>query len=130
MDMDMEKAKSLACKILDSAAMMRGIHKGGYVDVRCMYITQEAIAMNSTVLEYPSRMLESGVGVRVLLNGCWGFSSFPDLNQPMAVLEDKAKKALGEAIELAKVAKRVSAGRITLAPLAHGPEVSRWETPC
>jgi len=129
MDMDMEKAKSLARKILDSAAMTRGIRKGGYVDVRCMYVTQEAVAMNSTVVEYPNRMRESGVGIRVLLDGCWGFASFPDLNQPMAVLESKAKKALKEAIELARVSKRVSAVRITLAPLANGPEVSHWETP-
>ncbi|MBI1888553.1 MAG: TldD/PmbA family protein [Candidatus Spechtbacteria bacterium] len=128
--MDMEKAKKLAHKILDSAAMIRGIKKGGYVDVRCMYVAQEAIAMNSTLVEYPNCMRESGVGIRVLLNGCWGFASFPDLNQPMAVLESKAEKALKEAIELARVAKRVSQGRITLAPLLHGAEVSRWETPC
>lgn len=130
MELDMEKAKILAQRILEAAALKPEIRKRGYIDVRCMRVTQENLAMSSEIVERPKRAFVSGMGIRVLINGCWGFASFPDLDQPLNVLEEQARRALQKAIQLARVGARVSREKITLAPLTRPEETACWATPC
>lgn len=127
MDAREEKAKKLALAILDAAAF-RGAE---YADVRIfLNDAQETISMHGESVEDPACAFNSGVGIRVLLKGAWGFASFPNFDQPMKFLNSQARKTLHEAIQLAKEAARISRTGIVLAPLEKQAEEMRWEMPC
>ena len=127
MDARQERAQRLAVAILDAAAF-RGVD---YADVRIfLNDTQEAIFMNAGIVEEPRFSAHSGVGIRVLHKGAWGFSSFPNFDQPIRILGKDARKALTEAMQLAKEAARASGARIVLAPVEKLAETVHWEMPC
>ncbi|MFY9458103.1 MAG: TldD/PmbA family protein [Candidatus Spechtbacterales bacterium] len=127
MDARQERAQKLAIAILDAAAF-RGVD---YADVRIfLHDTQETIFMNAGVVEEPRFGVQSGVGIRVLHKGAWGFSSFPNLDRPIKMLNKDARKALAEAMQLAKEAARASGVRIVLAPIEKLKEEIFWEMPC
>ena len=127
MDAREEKAKKLALAILDAAAF-RGVD---YADVRIfLHDTQEAIFMNAGIVEEPRFSVQSGVGIRVLHKGAWGFSSFPNFDQPIKMLSRDARKSLTEAMQLAKEAARASGVGIVLAPVEKLKEEIFWEMPC
>jgi TldD protein len=126
MDAREEKAKKLALGILDAAAF-RGAE---YADVRIfLRDAEEKISMNGGYVEDPTCVFITGVGIRVLFKGAWGFASFPNFDQPLKVLTQEARRALGEAIQLAKEAARASGVKITLAPMEKQAEEICWEMP-
>ncbi len=56
----------------------------GYADVRVVNTTQERLVVRNGVVETLSTDESLGFGVRVLVNGCWGFASSHDVT-PMEV---------------------------------------------
>ncbi|GAB5472873.1 MAG: TldD/PmbA family protein [Maribacter sp.] len=63
-----------------------------------------------------------GIGIRVIVNGTWGFASTND------VTEDGIKKATGQAVAIAKANSKFQKEPVVLAPVSGQGEVS-WKTP-
>lgn len=128
MDARQEKAQRLATAILDAAAF-RGVE---YADVRIFLDDlQEKISMSvGVVVTAPEYCSDSGVGIRVLFRGAWGFSSFPNFHQPLKALNSQALRCLKEAMGLARDAAYAPEERIVLAPLQKLSEQVSWEAPC
>jgi len=79
-------------RALDTADHL-GAH---YADVRVVERRNEGLTVKNGALEAATSNVSSGFGVRVLVNGAWGFSS-------SAVLEPgEADRIAGEAIEIAR----------------------------
>ncbi len=82
-----------------------------YADVRKVTKQTQPILLRNGKVDNISFTDSTGVGVRVMVNGAWGFAA-------TAVIEEKALlKALEEAIALAKASARVQAQPIDLKPL-------------
>lgn len=63
-----------------------------------------------------------GIGVRVIANGTWGFSSTNDVS------EDGIKKATEQAVAIAKANSKIQKEPVVLAPVPSYGEVT-WKTP-
>ncbi|MGY3793457.1 TldD/PmbA family protein [uncultured Aquimarina sp.] len=63
-----------------------------------------------------------GIGIRVIVNGTWGFASTNSVN------EDGIKKATDQAVAIAKANSKIQKEEVKLAPVASHGEVS-WKTP-
>ena len=84
----------------------------GYGEVRYHHRIHTAIeARNSTLTKVEHRTL-SGAGVRVLVDGCWGFVSTNDVS------ETGLKRALFEAETAAKTGAALRKTKVNLAPAA------------
>ncbi|WP_298545914.1 TldD/PmbA family protein [uncultured Aquimarina sp.] len=63
-----------------------------------------------------------GIGIRVIVNGTWGFAS------TNSVTEDGIKKATDQAVAIAKANSKIQKEEVKLAPVKSHGEVS-WKTP-
>lgn len=63
-----------------------------------------------------------GIGIRVIVNGTWGFASTNSVN------EDGIKKATDQAVAIAKANSKIQKEEVKLAPVASHGEVT-WKTP-
>ncbi len=124
--MDRILARQLADDALDLAEKLGA----SYADVR-MYLNDngENISVKNDVIESVNYERDSGMGVRVLKNGAWGFSSFSDLSINRIVCRKRLLAAVCEAIELAVVSARLRSFPIELAPLENMPLIAEYETP-
>ncbi|MBM3253407.1 MAG: TldD/PmbA family protein, partial [Candidatus Omnitrophica bacterium] len=77
-----------------------------YADLRCVECEEEAIVVQNTYVDNISNRTSSGVGIRVLFNGFWGFSSTFFLTKE--TLYETADKA----IELARLSSTLGKKRI------------------
>lgn len=93
-----------------------------YADARIgRYLNQYVFTREDKVQNV--RNTESfGVGIRVIANGTWGFSSTND------VTEDGIKKATQYAVSIAKANSKIQKEPVVLAPVQGHGEVS-WKTP-
>jgi len=112
-------------KELADAALNTAKSKGAsYADVRIgRYLNQAVITREQRVLNVGNS--ESyGVGVRVLVNGCWGFAATNE------VTKDGVAKAADRAVAVAKANASANIGGkpVQLAPQQGYGEVS-WKTP-
>lgn len=114
--MDQIAARKLADDALDLAEKLGA----SYADVR-MYLNDvsEDILVKNDVVESVGHGSDSGIGVRVLKNGAWGFSSFSDLSMKRTVCHKRLLAAVCEAIELATVSAKLRSFPIELAPLGN-----------
>ncbi|HZA23054.1 MAG TPA: TldD/PmbA family protein [Dehalococcoidia bacterium] len=62
---------------LFSALDLAKVKGAQYADVRLVNIAQERLVVRNGVVDTLSKDQSSGFGVRVLVNGCWGFASSP-----------------------------------------------------
>jgi len=93
----------------------------GYADVRYVEGRSEAITVQDERVEDLESGSTRGVGVRVLVDGCWGFAA-------TAVLDEASLAATGKlAVEIARAAARLQNERVRLAPVE--PVVGTWATP-
>ncbi|HEX5039708.1 MAG TPA: TldD/PmbA family protein [Candidatus Limnocylindria bacterium] len=84
--------KDLIDRALDAA--QRG--GAGYADVRVVERENEGLTVKNGALEAASSNRSAGLGIRVLVDGAWGFSS-------SALLEpDEAERVAREALEIAR----------------------------
>lgn len=93
-----------------------------YADARYVSTTQEPVSLESDGAPRASVSKSAGLGLRVLVDGAWGFSATPYLDQRS--LERTAE----EAVKIAEASSRWRDGDgVSLAPLE--PLRARWQTP-
>jgi TldD protein len=103
--------KELADAALDQARALGAQH----ADFRVERIRGQLIALSDGRLQSLSDGDDSGLAVRVVVDGTWGFASAVDLTA------DAARTAARQAVEVARVAAAMNTERIELAPEpAHG----------
>jgi TldD protein len=103
--------KELADAALDQARALGAQH----ADFRVERIRGQRIALSDGRLQSLSDGDDSGLAVRVVVDGTWGFASAVDLTA------DAARTAARQAVEVARVAAAMNTERIELAPEpAHG----------
>ena len=79
-----------------------------HVDVRIERTRTGYLSLRDAKPETQSDESNLGIGVRVIVNGAWGFASSPDLSN------DTAKKLALSAVAMAKTSKPLSTDEIKL----------------
>lgn len=110
--------RELAEKALD-AATRRGVT---YADVRVEEARERHISTKNGEPGHIGYYESAGVGIRVLADGCWGFSATDDLST--AGIE----KAASLAIEIARAGTLARQFSVSLAP--EDAHVAEWVSPC
>ncbi len=112
-----------AKKVLADIALQAATSAGAsYADVRIgRYLNQYLFTRESRVQNIVNTQ-SSGVGVRVIAGGTWGFAATSDMSAGAVV------EAALSAVALAKANARVQSRPVQLAPVAPAGEVS-WATP-
>ncbi len=109
--------RDLTSRALDTATALGA----SYADVRVVRRLEESINIKSGRLEGVSAGESEGFGVRVLVDGAWGFAASHHLGM------DEADRVAGEAVRIAKASATALRNPVELdgRPPAHG----RYETP-
>jgi TldD protein len=96
--------------------------KGGadYADARFVQEESESLTVRNQEMEGIDRSLSQGVGIRVLVNGYWGFAATARTDE--AEIERNARLA----VEIAKAASRLPMEPVRLAPVE--PVTAEWMT--
>ena len=81
-----------------------------HVDVRIERTRTGVLSLRDAKPETQSDETILGIGVRVIVNGAWGFASSPDLSA------DTAKRLANTAVAMAKTSKPLSTEEVSLAP--------------
>lgn len=109
--------KDLTRKALDKARSLGA----SYADIRVVDSKQEAVRTRNGNVDSMSSTRNKGFGVRVLLDGAWGFSS------SSMVTEGEIERVTTEAVAIARASATVKRDRdVELAPLE--PIVAKWES--
>ncbi|MDP7423782.1 MAG: TldD/PmbA family protein [bacterium] len=111
-------ARSVALWALDMATEQGA----SYAEVRLHRIISESITMRDGIVVGLNRHSELGMGVRVLVEGAWGFAGNPDLTG------DKVTKAVKRAIAIARASARAGGTKVKLAPVEK--QIGEWCSPC
>lgn len=93
-----------------------------YADARAVFTESDSLTMKNGQVESAAASESQGMGVRALVNGCWGYAATSSLSDEDVTRA--AERAVAVAAASAKVAKR----RAVLAPLE--AVVARWESQC
>lgn len=116
--MDTVLKKKMADVALNTAKSMGAT----YADARIGRYLNQYVFTREDKVQNVVNTESFGIGIRVIANGTWGFSSTND------VTEDGIKKATQHAVAIAKANSKIQKEPVILAPVeAHG-EVS-WKTP-
>jgi TldD protein len=99
--------KDVLQKITDTAAAKFGAE---YAEARAQRLTKTMLTLKEERVEAAKQGIESGVAIRVLVNGAWGFASVGSLDP--AILETAAS----DACRMAKLASARLKNPIKLAP--------------
>jgi TldD protein len=83
-----------------------------YADVRVNRLRTEAVSTREQQVQNVSRNQSVGFGVRVLVDGTWGFAA-----SPQASVEE-ARRVAAAAVDVAKANARFQRRRVSLAPVA------------
>jgi TldD protein len=114
---------NLQKKRLADVALNTAKSKGAtYADVRIGRYLNQFINTRENKVQGLTSLESFGVGVRVIVNGTWGFAS------SNTVTEDGVKKATERAIAVAKANSKFQKEPVKLAPVQGYGEVS-WKTP-
>jgi TldD protein len=94
-----------------------------YADCRYVEIENETLSFSKGSPESVNRSFDNGFGVRVMVNGAWGFFGSSVLN------EDESARAAAKAVEIAAASAGVNKEPITLSPTVSHTEdfVSNFE---
>jgi TldD protein len=110
-------ALELAKEALDAARSAGAT----YADVRVARYRRQSIATRERQVSGVSDTESYGLGIRTLVDGCWGFASTSVLTR------GSARQTALEAVSLSKAARAVQKRRVELAPVS--PVVGTWITP-
>jgi TldD protein len=110
-------ALDLAKEALDAARSAGA----AYADVRVGRYRRQAIATRERQVTGVSDNESYGIGVRALVNGCWGFAATSVMSRA------GTRQAALEAVALSKAARAIQKRRVELAPVT--PVVGTWITP-
>ena len=102
---------ALPLAALSEAAISAGKAAGAtHVDVRIERTRSGLLALRDVDLQSQADETVFGIGVRVIVNGAWGFASSPDVSIA------SAKKMAEIAVSMAKTSKPLSTEEVTLTP--------------
>jgi TldD protein len=90
-----------------------------YADVRVNRLRSEAVSTREQQVQNVSRNHSAGFGVRVLVDGTWGFAASPEL------AADQARRVAETAVDVAKANARFQRKRVSLAPV--NPVTTSWK---
>ena len=96
--------------LLSRALDLASVKGASYCDVRLVETNQERIVVRTGVVDTLSNDGSLGIGVRVLVNGSWGFAS------TNIVSPSEVDRITGLAVEIAKASSRSSNGPVSLGP--------------
>ena len=103
--------------VLDAAAAAGA----AYSDCRFVERTVQSVTVKNGVVNNVSQTEDSGCGVRVLVDGAWGFAATQ--REDSAALEECARLA----VRIARASARTAVARVQLAPSA--PATASYSTP-
>jgi TldD protein len=110
-------------KELSDVALNTAKSKGAsYADIRIGRYLNQAIITRENRVQNVASSESYGIGVRVLVNGCWGFAATND------VTKEGIAKTAEKAVAVAKANSKIGGKPIELAPQKGYGEVS-WKTP-
>jgi TldD protein len=92
-----------------------------YADIRRVHRITERIKAKNSEIESITSNDDSGFGIRVLVNGCWGFSSSSKISK------SDLKAALNNAIDIAKASSILKKDSVILSNVK--PVIGQFETP-
>lgn len=92
-----------------------------YADVRGAVVDSESLSVRGPTVEALDRTTSEGFGVRVLVEGAWGFASSPRLEP------DEAARVARLAVEIARASATVASHPIELVP--EPAHVDTWTSP-
>ena len=95
---------------LSRALDLASVQGASYCDVRLVETNQERFVVRSGAVETLSNDESQGIGVRVLVSGCWGFAS------TNIVAPDEIARITNVAVEIAKASAQSSTGQVSLGP--------------
>lgn len=116
--MDVAVKKRLADVALNTARSLGA----SYADARIGRYLNQYVSTREDKVQNVVNTESFGIGIRVIANGTWGFSSTND------VTEDGIKKATDQAVAIAKANSIIQKDPVKLAPVEAYGEVS-WKTP-
>jgi len=106
-------------RALADTALQRATELGaGHADFRAERILAQRIVLSDGALETLDDSDVLGLGVRVVVDGTWGFAATVDMTP------DAAARAAAEAVQVARVAAAINSERIELADESPHGEVS------
>jgi TldD protein len=92
-----------------------------YADIRVERIEDENLSVKNQTPELIHKSSDFGFGVRVIVDGAWGFAASADLN------EDNIKKISLLSVEIAKASSRLKKKDVALAPIEK--TIDSYKTP-
>lgn len=114
-------ADALALDLAHAALDASRASGAGYADVRIGRYRRQAVATRERQVTGVSDSESYGLGVRTLVDGCWGFAATSTMTKA------GAQQAALEAIAMSKAARAVRRRRVELAPTP--PVTGTWITP-
>ncbi len=96
--------------LVSRALDLAEVRGAGYADIRIVRTVQERISLRNGVVDTLSVDESLGFGVRVLVNGCWGFASSHDLTGK------EIDRITALAVDIAKASGTLSKGAVDLGP--------------
>lgn len=109
--------KDLAKLAVDTALQLGA----SYADARVIHLQSEVIDIRNQNVSGLKRKFSSGIGIRVLVNGAWGFAGNPDLKQKKVLI------AVKRAIELGKASAHIYQNPVVLPN--RKPIIDIWKSP-
>ncbi|HPP75650.1 MAG TPA: DNA gyrase modulator, partial [Armatimonadota bacterium] len=94
-----------------------------YADVRIIKGANESINIKNGKVDALAAASDYGFGVRVIVNGSWGFAS------SFTVTDEEAEKVVQQAVSIARASSRLKREDVKLAPVepAEGHFESEWK---
>src|SRR5436190_7587774 len=108
-------------EILDRALNAAQLAGASYADVRIVESRSQFIEVKNRQVSALQESGTMGIGVRVLVDGAWGFAASADPSTA------EAERCAALAVRIARSSARFRIDPVTLSPLA--PVTARWETP-
>ena len=96
--------------LISRALDLAEVRGAGYADIRIVRTGQERISLRNGVVDTLSVDESLGFGVRVLVNGCWGFASSHDLTSK------EVDRVTALALDIAKASGTLSKAAVNLGP--------------
>jgi TldD protein len=92
-----------------------------YVDARTVHESTESLTVRNQEMEGIDRSDSKGLGIRVLVDGAWGFAATARLD------DGEIDRTAALAVQIARAAARLPGERIELAPVE--PAIGTWHSP-
>lgn len=115
--MDIKGAKELGLRSLE---ICKGLG-ATYTDIRVIHTLGQSIVTKNRRIGSIHQAENIGFGIRVTVDGCWGFASSSELNK--GAIDDVSKRA----VQIARSSAQIKKAMVKLAPSER--YIAKWSTP-